>query len=206
MRIIVWATDAQWKELTDNRAGAAWQRAEDYESFIKYDDADAFFCLQQNFVVSDFKETDKPVFINSVKNTLTALNAPENVLRINGWSTFLNRQAWEVAGKIDEQVLTVFNSLNIKINSIADEPGFISARIISMIINEAYFALGDEISSKAEIDTAMKLGTNYPYGPFEWAELIGEENILSLLQKLSEADTRYQPAALLLAEVKKKNK
>ena len=88
---------------------------------------------------------------------------------------------------------------------VADEPGFISARVIAMIINEAYFALGDDISSKTEIDIAMKLGTNYPYGPFEWAELIGEENILSLLQKLAETDTRYQPAALLIAEANKKN-
>ena len=48
-----------------------------------------------------------------------------------------------------------------------DIPGFISARVVSMIINEAYFALEEEVSSKEEIDTAMKLGTNYPYGPFD---------------------------------------
>ena len=72
MRIIVWATDAQWNELTGNRTGAEWQRAEDCKAFNKYDNADAFFCLQQNFDVSVFKDIDKPVFINSVKNTLTA--------------------------------------------------------------------------------------------------------------------------------------
>jgi 3-hydroxyacyl-CoA dehydrogenase len=42
-----------------------------------------------------------------------------------------------------------------------------------MIINEAYFALEDNVSTKAETDIAMKLGTNYPYGPFEWGQLIG---------------------------------
>lgn len=74
-----------------------------------------------------------------------------------------------------------------------------------MIINEAYFAVNDEVSSKKEIDTAMKLGTNYPYGPFEWAALIGKNNILELLQKLSLTDTRYQPAELLIKEVNENN-
>ncbi len=44
---------------------------------------------------------------------------------------------------------------------------------MAMIINEAWHALAEEVSTKNEIDTAMKLGTNYPYGPFEWAEKIG---------------------------------
>ena len=87
----------------------------------------------------------------------------------------------------------------------ADEPGFIAARIIAMIINEAYFAVDENVSSKTEIDTAMKLGTNYPYGPFEWAELIGTNNILALLQKLNSTDSRYQPAAFLIKEVKENN-
>ena len=56
---------------------------------------------------------------------------------------------------------------------VPDEPGFIAARIIAMIINEAYYAKGEQISSEADIDIAMKLGTNYPLGPFEWARLIG---------------------------------
>jgi 3-hydroxybutyryl-CoA dehydrogenase len=71
-----------------------------------------------------------------------------------------------------------------------------------MIINEAYFALDDAVSSKAEIDIAMKLGTNYPWGPFEWAEKIGLNNIYLLLQKLSLTNKRYQPAPTLATVVK----
>jgi 3-hydroxybutyryl-CoA dehydrogenase len=61
--------------------------------------------------------------------------------------------------------------------------------------------LGDEVSTKAAIDIAMKLGTNYPYGPFEWAEKIGLKNIFSLLQKLSLQDKRYQPAPALVSAI-----
>src|ERR1700710_2457559 len=46
-------------------------------------------------------------------------------------------------------------------------------RVVAMIINEAYYALDAGVSSKESIDLAMKLGTGYPYGPFEWADRIG---------------------------------
>jgi 3-hydroxybutyryl-CoA dehydrogenase len=81
-----------------------------------------------------------------------------------------------------------------------DEPGFITPRVISMIINEAYFALEEGVSTKEEINTAMKLGTAYPYGPFEWAERIGVRNILVLLNRLSKEKSQYKPAPLLVEE------
>jgi 3-hydroxybutyryl-CoA dehydrogenase len=67
-----------------------------------------------------------------------------------------------------------------------------------MIINEAYLSLEEGVSSKEEMNTAMRLGTNYPYGPFEWAEKIGPENIARLLTALSRQQPRYTPASLLL--------
>jgi 3-hydroxybutyryl-CoA dehydrogenase len=67
-----------------------------------------------------------------------------------------------------------------------------------MIINEAYFALADDVSTKEEIDIAMKMGTAYPYGPFEWGNKIGLQNIVTLLQKLSVQQPRYAPCELLV--------
>jgi 3-hydroxybutyryl-CoA dehydrogenase len=70
-----------------------------------------------------------------------------------------------------------------------------------MIINEAYLSLEEGVSSKEEMNTAMRLGTNYPYGPFEWAEKIGMEHIARLLQALSRQQVRYAPAPLLLSAI-----
>ncbi len=64
-----------------------------------------------------------------------------------------------------------------------DEPGFVSARIVSMIINEAYFTLEAGTSTKEEIDIAMKLGTGYPFGPFEWGEMIGLSRIAGIAKE-----------------------
>jgi 3-hydroxybutyryl-CoA dehydrogenase len=126
------------------------------------------------------------------------------VLRINGWPGFLQRDLWEVAGTINDNAAIVLEKLNKKIAPVKDEPGLVSARIIAMIINEAYFALGDKVSTKEEIDIAMKLGTNYPWGPFEWAEKIGINSIFDLLEKLSITDKRYLPAPLLTEAITKK--
>jgi 3-hydroxybutyryl-CoA dehydrogenase len=70
-----------------------------------------------------------------------------------------------------------------------------------MIINEAYFALEAGVSSKKEIDIAMKLGTNYPFGPFEWSEKIGLKKIITLLDTLSVSDSRYTPSSLMKKEM-----
>jgi 3-hydroxybutyryl-CoA dehydrogenase len=168
--------------------------------FDQYKNAEAFFCLTDDEIRNDFGSLKKPVIINSVVETLGDLCLPTNVYRINGWTTFLQRTVWEIAGATNEAIESVFKTLNTKINFVKDEPGFVSARVIAMIINEAYFALEENVSTKAEIDTAMKLGTNYPFGPFEWASLIGTGNVLALLQKLSLTDSRYKPSQLLITE------
>ena len=197
MKIAVVATDEQWEALTACSATIEWIKITGGFSFANHPDADAFFLLKQNGNFN-YTETGKPVFINSVTVTLNELNAPDNVLRINGWNTFLQRPLWEIAGVINDNCKTIVEELNKKIVVVKDEAGLVSAKIIAMIINEAYFALGDNVSTTTEIDIAMKLGTNYPYGPFEWAEKIGIDNVVTLLQKLSLSDNRYQPAPMLV--------
>ncbi|MBI2730713.1 MAG: hypothetical protein HYX40_08180 [Sphingobacteriales bacterium] len=147
---------------------------------------------------------NKPVFINSVINSLKGLHLPDNFIRINAWPGFFERSVTEVAIGYREQeqsVQTVFQLLQWPFQIVPDTPGMISARVISMIINEAYFALGEGVSTKKEIDVAMKLGTNYPLGPFEWCEKIGYSNIYKLLLKLSATNERYAIAPLLIKEV-----
>ena len=142
------------------------------------------------------------IIVNTVTNTLNTL--PENFIRINGWPGFLKRSITEAAGNNSEAKINaekILNCFNKKTEWVPDIAGFIAARVISMIINEAYFALDEKVSTKEEIDTAMKLGTNYPYGPFEWSEKIGLEKVTELLVELAKTNPRYEPAALLKKQV-----
>ena len=163
-------------------------------------EADAYFDLTfEEFGAAFPNISNKPVFVNAVIKTSAEL--PNNVSRINAWNGFLKREIIEVVLR-DDVAKNILDQLGWKYQIVPDVRGMIAAITISMIINEAYFALGDEVSTKVEIDTAMKLGTNYPFGPFEWSEKIGLHNVYRLLKKLSKEDDRYQPAPALEQELK----
>jgi len=143
----------------------------------------------------------RPVIVHEVCSTLEKIGKP--FIRINAWPGFLMREIWEVAGGKEADKINaekVFGKLNKKVEWVADTPGLVSARVIAMIINEAYLALQEQISTKEEIDIAMKTGTSYPHGPFEWAAIIGLKNIAELLFIMSKRDKKYQPAEMLLKE------
>lgn len=80
-----------------------------------------------------------------------------------------------------------------------DFPGFIVNRILIPMLNEACFALQEGIASVEDIDTAMKLGTNQPMGPFQLADFIGLDTVLYIAQVLHEGlgDPKYRPNPLL---------
>lgn len=201
MPIIICGPDAACEILLAMAPGACI-RVGAASAFTGFPDAAAFFNLDEDAAKADYSLLQQPVFINAVTTTLRENHLPAHVFRINGWPGFLERTHWEIAGVLTAQAAGVLAQLNRQPVVVADEPGLVAARVIAMIINEAYFALSAAVSSKEEIDTAMKLGTNYPYGPFEWASKIGADKIAGLLTRLSETDTRYQPCTLLMQESK----
>lgn len=143
----------------------------------------------------------QPVFVNAL--TIDAASLPENAIRINGWDGFLERKIWELGNDHPThraKAQWVLDQLQQGYHWVPNEPGLVAARVIAMIVNEAYFAYGDAVSEKTAIDTAMKLGTNYPMGPFEWAEKIGLPKIWQLLLTLEKDNPRYQPAPALVKE------
>ncbi len=75
----------------------------------------------------------------------------------------------------------------------------VAARILATLVNEAASAVADGVATPDAIDTAMRLGTNYPTGPLEWGERIGLDNVVHTLDALHEAvpDGRYRVVPLL---------
>jgi 3-hydroxybutyryl-CoA dehydrogenase len=77
----------------------------------------------------------------------------------------------------------------------------VQLRILACIINEAYYALGEGVATAADIDTAMRLGTNYPRGPLAWGEVLGLDVVRSTLRGLQTMDpARYALAPRLDAD------
>lgn len=79
-----------------------------------------------------------------------------------------------------------------------DSAGFIVNRILMPMINEAIFLLQEGVAA-ADIDTAMKLGTNQPMGPLTLADFIGLDTVLFILQVLHRdlGEDKYRPCPLL---------
>ena len=202
MKVIILATEEQKQEIivkkTNKEAEVIFVQS--ISEINNHDNIDAIFLLTEESSNTIKNYGTKPVIINSVIDTLEQF--PSNYSRINGWPGFLKRSTWEIATNNKEMITFIFEKLGWNIVFVKDEPGLVAARVISMIINEAYFAIGENVSTVDEIDLAMKLGTNYPFGPFEWQNKIGIENIYRLLNKLSETDKRYLAAPELEKKMK----
>jgi 3-hydroxybutyryl-CoA dehydrogenase len=80
-----------------------------------------------------------------------------------------------------------------------DSPGFISNRILCPMINEAIFALQENVGTPEAIDSVMKLGMNHPMGPLTLADLIGLDVVLFVMEVLQRdlGEDKYRPAYLL---------
>jgi 3-hydroxybutyryl-CoA dehydrogenase len=72
---------------------------------------------------------------------------------------------------------------------VADTPGLVVARTVAMLINEAADAALQGVCSEAGADAAMKLGVNYPAGPFDWLARWNVRGVVALLEAL---DAQYR--------------
>lgn len=158
-----------------------------------------------------FVDCPATVFLNCTKSTLAAIvdnhNIP-SVFGFNGLPTFVNRPVLEVTplNTAHRQALeNICSQLKTSFEIVDDKPGMVTPRIVCMIINEAYCTMQDGTATAADIDTAMKLGTNYPFGPVEWSKKIGIKNIVDVLDAVykTTTDERYRICDLLFEEARR---
>lgn len=97
-----------------------------------------------------------------------------------------------------------FGSLSKSPEWIAGIPGLVLPRIICMLANEGWFALGEGVADADTIDLAMRLGVNYPSGPLHWGRLLGLHRVLAVLEHLQReyGEERYRPAPYLRRQVR----
>jgi 3-hydroxybutyryl-CoA dehydrogenase len=157
-----------------------------------------------------------PVLAGIVKTSLGtvmanyAFNQGFNLVGCNWLPGFIEMPVTEVA-VIDEEQLPVLQDIMTQLNwqyeVVKDSVGMVTPRVVCMIINEAYMAAEEEIASRADINTAMRLGTNYPLGPFEWCEKIGVKHVCDVLSSVYAAtgNERYKVSPLLMEEAQTSN-
>ncbi len=109
----------------------------------------------------------------------------------------------QASPKAVEVATGFFQALGFAVSVIDDVPGLIVTRTIAMLANEAADAVLQGVAAAADVDTAMTKGVNYPKGPLAWAEDIGLETVLDILENLFETyhEDRYRPSSLLRRKV-----
>jgi 3-hydroxybutyryl-CoA dehydrogenase len=92
-----------------------------------------------------------------------------------------------------------FGALGKHVVWVGDAPGLVLGRIVCQLINESGFALGEGVGSAEDIDTGMVLGLSHPRGPLHWADAIGLEHVLAVLEGLCAEyrEERYRSAPAL---------
>ncbi|MEU6535613.1 3-hydroxyacyl-CoA dehydrogenase [Streptomyces sp. NPDC047000] len=93
----------------------------------------------------------------------------------------------------------LFQALGKNVSVIGDAPGMIVARTVARIVDLAHDAVSKGVATEEDIDTAMRLGVNYPLGPFEWSRRLGRGWAYDLLDDLHVRDPsgRYAPSLAL---------
>lgn len=216
MNILIRGSDSQIDEF---------QSKFDIKEGINFDNDNTAVIKSGNYdVIFDFFLDDSPenldqyadisdlvVFCNSVKTSLSEFSLildhsfSFKMIGFNGMPTFLNHEIMEltILDKADLSLVErLCSSLGTDFIVVEDRVGMVTPRVISMIINEAYYTVQEGTADKESIDLAMKLGTNYPFGPFEWAEKIGIKDVFELLEALYEdtKDERYRICSALKRE------
>lgn len=213
MGVLVFGSEVNFKEIREKLG--------DSKEITFHDDAHSFDQALTDFsLILDFTFDDQPevaelyrdaagplILLNNVKSSLSELwfvsggwNA--NIGGFNGLPGFVDRPLWEVTSRENTPDFSVLNDLGIAWERVDDRVGMVAPRVISMIINEAYYTVQEGTADRESINMAMKLGTGYPLGPFEWAERIGTANVYELLAALYEdtGEERYKICPLLKRE------
>jgi 3-hydroxybutyryl-CoA dehydrogenase len=168
---------------------------------------------QQQHAALYAKFPEVPVLAGIVKTSLAAImndyafSQGFNLIGCNWLPGFIEMPVTEVSVTDESQLLVlkdIMTQLNWQFEIVKDSVGMVTPRVVCMIINEAYMAAEEGTASRADINTAMRLGTNYPMGPFEWSEKIGVKNVYEVLSAVyaETGNERYKVSPLLAEEAK----
>ena len=216
MKILVVADNQRGKEFKDKTAAVADLTLE----FVQPDEGLSVEFLNRFEMIFDlnFNSDESSIQTYSqLQNRIVVLNTVTIALHqfyamlknsnsffvgINALPTFINKRIAELAllKEADKSIVTkCFEKLNWQTEFVKDRVGLVTPRVICMIINEAFYTLQEGTANKTDINLAMRLGTNYPFGPFEWMEQIGIANVYDTLNALynDTLEERYKICPLL---------
>lgn len=153
---------------------------------------------------------DATILASSLTNTATELGFLSNVgEKICGVglapSIMSNASSVDLAGGLNcapehvSNATTLLRALGLEVEIVEDRVALVQMRVLATLINEAAYAVMEGVATAEDIDSAMKLGVNYPKGLLSWADEIGIPVVTLILDGLYNEyqQERYRPCVLL---------
>lgn len=212
-----WAITAAEKKLTLNRIHmeTSLQHLADCELVIETISED----LESKLDV--FRQLDgiigKDVVLASNTSTLSltelagASRYPERVIGMHFVYPAIQIEVVEIIRGLQTSDDT-FNRTKSFIDNVIDKkgvmvyesPGFVTTRLICLLINEALHLLEEGVASPEDIDTAMSMGYQFEHGPLEMADRFGLDSVLAALERMFReyGELKYRPSILLKKKVR----
>jgi 3-hydroxybutyryl-CoA dehydrogenase len=140
----------------------------------------------------------------AVSEFAARLHHPDRLVGFDGWflasGAVATLVAWEgLSPQARDAAEAIVRTMGREPIWTREAPGLVLPRIVSMLANEAAFAMSEGVAEAGTIDLAMRLGTNYPLGPLEWGQALGWPRVLAVLDHLREetGEARYRAAPWL---------
>lgn len=166
-----------------------------------------FQLIDQNAKESCFFATNTSTM--SPTEIASFTNRPERVIAMHFFNPVHKMPLVEIVRGLEtsDDTASIVNEVSKQMGketvTINEFPGFVTSRISALVGNEAFYMLQEGLGTPEEIDKAIKLGLNYPMGPFELGDLVGLDTRLNNLRYLHEKlGEKYRPAPLLEQYVK----
>lgn len=166
-----------------------------FETIEKYAPAHCFFATN----TSTMSPTEIASYANRPEKTI-AMHFFNPVHKMPLVEIIRGLETSDETAQVIKEVAEKMGKETVVINEF---PGFVTSRISALVGNEAFYMLQEGLGTPEEIDKAIKLGLNYPMGPFELVDLVGLDARLNNLKYLHEKlGEKYRPAPLLEQYVK----
>lgn len=164
--------------------------------------------LKESDLIGKDKVWLMETFDQSVTMRASRTGFPERIVGFSMSKLFPERKFIEViggertGGDAVAAAKDFFEELQFTVVVSKDHPGYMLNRVVASMINEAIYIKMYGLAQMEDIDQMMRLGANFPMGPFEYADHLGLDRVLKTLEWLTEElGPQYRPCPLLKRKV-----